>query len=137
MATTITVLIVDDDNDDREMFKEAASEINFDINCIEAVNGDDALQLLKKEEAFPDYIFLDLNMPRMNGRQFLEQFKKNEKFSSIPVIIYTTAKLMEDREETKELGAVHFISKPSSINALKKELEFVFSKEIGKNRAEL
>lgn len=134
MATTITVLIVDDDNDDREMFKEAASEINFDINCIEAVNGHDALQLLKKEEAFPDYIFLDLNMPRMNGRQFLEQFKKNEKFSSIPVIIYTTAKLMEDREEAKELGAVHFISKPSSISALKKELEFVFSKEIGKNR---
>lgn len=135
MAATITVLIVDDDDDDKEMFIEAASEINFSVDCIQVSNGQEALQLLKKEEFTPDYIFLDLNMPRMNGKQCLEYLKKNEKLKSIPVIIYTTSKRHEDKEETKKLGALHFITKPSSMNALKRELEFVFSKQMEKNSA--
>ncbi|MCW3110267.1 MAG: response regulator receiver protein [Segetibacter sp.] len=129
MSQNLTLLIVDDDEDDKEMFIEVATDIDASITCIKAANGFDALQLLKKEEIIPDFIFLDLNMPRMNGKQCLEHLKKNERLTLIPVIIYTTSKSSEDKEEVKKLGAVHFITKPSSMIALKKELEFVFSKK--------
>ena len=135
MQSTFTLLIVDDDEDDKEMFIEVATEIDSSINCIKAANGLEALQLLKKEEFFPDFIFLDLNMPRMNGKQCLVHLKQNEKLRSIPVIIYTTSKMAEDIEEAKRLGAVHFITKPSSMITLRKELEFIFSKIGGKNAA--
>ncbi|MCW3080987.1 response regulator [Segetibacter sp.] len=129
MHKTLSLLIVDDDEDDKEMFIEAVSELHHSINCIKACNGLEALEVLKKEEGLPDFIFLDLNMPRMNGKQCLEKLKKSQKFQSVPVIIYTTSKLAEDIEETKKLGAAHFISKPSSMITLKKELELVFSRE--------
>ncbi|GEO11308.1 response regulator [Segetibacter aerophilus] len=129
MRKTSTILIVDDDEDDKEMFLEIVAELQADIKCLKAGNGFEALEVLKKEALLPDFVFLDLNMPRMNGRQCLEQLKKDANFKKIPVIIYTTSRLEEDKEQTKKLGAVHFISKPSSLIALRIELEKVFSKE--------
>lgn len=129
MSHNLTLLIADDDEDDKEMFIEVVADINASINCVKAANGSDALQILKKEEPVPDFIFLDLNMPRVNGRQCLELLKKDEKLSSIPVIIYTTSRSSEDKEDVKKLGAVHFITKPSSMIALRKELEAVLSKK--------
>lgn len=129
MSKPLSILIIDDDADDKEMFCEVISDIGSSINCSTAANGYEALRWLQKVEVLPNFIFLDLNMPRMNGKQFLVQLKKIEKLSSIPVIIYTTSKLEQDREETIELGAVHFVTKPSSVSDLRKELEFVFEKK--------
>jgi len=128
MKEAFTLLIIDDDEDDKEMFIEAVSEINSCIRCLKASNGYEALQMLQNASIVPDFIFLDLNMPRMNGKQCLRQLKMCEKMRSIPVIIYSTSKLTEDKEDTDKLGAVHFITKPSSIQALKTELAFVFRK---------
>jgi CheY-like chemotaxis protein len=122
-----TVFIVDDDYDDIEMFIEAVAEIDPAINCIKASNGYEALQLLNKGEIIPDYIFLDLNMPRMSGKQCLDQIKKDENFQAIPVIIYTTTRLIEDKQELLELGAERFITKPSNMTTLVKELKIVLS----------
>lgn len=128
MPPPLTFLIIDDDDDDREMFIEAVAEIDISINCKTSTSANDALQMLAKDQIIPDFIFLDLNMPRMSGKQCLSQLKKNEKLSAIPVVIYTTSKLAEDKEDTKKLGATHFITKPSSLLLLKKELEYVLSK---------
>lgn len=123
------LLVADDDQDDREMFIEVVTEICPSLKCIKASNGKEALILVENEQISPDLIFLDLNMPRMNGRQCLKHLKENEKTKAIPVIIYTTSKLEKDKQETQKLGAVHFITKPTSMTVLKKELEYVFSQD--------
>jgi CheY-like chemotaxis protein len=135
MTSPLTLLIVDDDADDREMFIEVATEINPSCICVQANNGYEAFQLLNKENFVPEYIFLDLNMPRMNGKQFLENLKKNDRLRSIPVIIYSTSKMDGDKEEMKRLGAAYFITKPSSMETLKKELEIAFLTTRKKNGA--
>jgi len=125
-----TILIVDDDADDIELFCLAVGEIDDAIKCIHARTGEEALQLLRKNLLRkPDYIFLDLNMPRMNGKQCLGMIKKDPEFSEIPVIIYSTSKLPEDYKETKSLGAVHFLTKPSRHADLKKAISYVLEEK--------
>ena len=110
----LKILLVDDDADDRKYFKEAVREIDATIECATAKDGQQALELLQNpEHSLPDYIFLDLRMPRYNGKQCLMQIKADARLKDIPVIIYTTSKEVEESVELQRLGAVHFISKPS------------------------
>jgi len=114
-----TVLIADDDPDDIEMFVEALQELDNHIYCLSAGNGHEALQLLNVVNApKPDIIFLDLNMPKLNGKQCLIKLKQQDRFADIPVIIFTTSKLDDDNEEMRRLGAVDFITKPSKYGDL-------------------
>jgi len=107
------LLIVDDDEDDRQLFIESAKEVDKDIICITANEGQEALHILEnKENKLPDYIFLDLRMPRFSGKKCLEEIKKDKRLLHIPVIIYTTSREVVDATELKKMGAAHFISKP-------------------------
>ena len=72
------LMIVDDDTDDRFFFRSAIRKNNPSYECIEAENGDDALKQLRKAKYLPDFIFLDLNMPKMDGRECLEELKKDK-----------------------------------------------------------
>ena len=112
----ITLLIVDDDADDRQLFINTVHEIDDQIVCMTATDGFQALELLNKpvDTPLPDAIFLDLRMPRINGKKCLIELKKNEQLKDIPVIIYTTSTEVEDSIELTKLGAVYFISKPSN-----------------------
>ncbi|MEP6617216.1 MAG: response regulator [Ginsengibacter sp.] len=113
MKNKFILLIVDDDPDDRELFIESAKEVDENIVCITAGDGLEALSILKNEEnQLPDYIFLDLRMPRFDGRKCLKEIRNDPRLLSIPVIIYTTSRQVEDAIELKKMGAVHFISKP-------------------------
>lgn len=90
----------------------------------------DALELLKSYKIYrPDFIFLDLNMPRVNGKQFLIELKKKKDLAHIPVIIYTSSKWDKDKMETRDLGAVHFITKPDKLTALYIEISFVLERK--------
>jgi|SRR5687767_5956830 len=109
----VHVLIVDDDEDDRDLFCDAISVIDPSIECFMARNGEEALTGLKNNQfPSPNVIFLDLNMPRMNGIQCLAALKRDPSLKRIPVVIYTTSKLKEDRREANRLGAIDFITKP-------------------------
>lgn len=130
MGRFLVVLIIDDDEDDRCMFCEAVSEMSKSFNCITASTGHEALEFLDKATELPDFIFLDLNMPRMNGKQCLEKLKSNSRLSSIPVTIYSTSKFDKDKEETKAAGAEHFLTKPNSLEQLKRELNMIFGEKI-------
>ena len=92
--------IVDDDAEDRDILIEALCSINKNGQCFSAKNGEEGLQKLFEDVIpFPDFIFLDLNMPRLNGKQFLIEIKKKERFSHIRVVIYTTFSYDKDREK--------------------------------------
>lgn len=123
------ILIVDDDEDNRDLFCEAVRQLDSSIECTRAKDGEEALEILKSGKVYkPDFIFLDLNMPRVNGGQFLIEFNKSKEFRHIPVIIYTTSKRKEDQEDTKKLGAVHFITKPNKLSDLYKAISFVLER---------
>ena len=115
MKNKTKLLIVDDDADDRQLFIDAVKDFDEQIVCVSAKDGKDALDLLNDlNTSLPDYIFLDLRMPRFNGKRCLMEIKKNERLKEIPVIIYTTSRELEDSKELKEMGAIHFISKPAN-----------------------
>ncbi len=121
-------MIVDDDSDDREFFCDAVTELDSPAECLTAINGEDALKILRNEkEHLPDYIFLDLNMPKMDGRTCLAELKKDVKLKNIPVIIFSTSSQPKDIEETRELGAAYFLTKSSDFKKLQKEIVFVMS----------
>lgn len=124
-----TIFLIDDDIDDREIFEEALSSIEMDIEFQGAENGEIAFQKLNDPNfKKPDIIFLDLNMPKMDGRQFLLEVKKIKKFSDIPVVIYSTSSNAGDIQFTMENKATKFMTKPHSIYALQTELEATLKK---------
>lgn len=121
--------MIDDDIDDIEIFNIAITELEADIKCLTATDGTGALKILEDETFIPDYIFLDLNMPRMNGKQCLIEIKKMPRLSQVPVIIYSTSSSKRDIDETKKLGATFFLTKPSTISGLTEILKDVFQND--------
>ncbi len=119
--------IVDDDAEDRDLLIEALLSIDKGGQCFIARNGEEGLQKLTEDLIpLPDFIILDLNMPRLNGKQFLIEIKKIKRFSHIPVIIYTTSSYAKDREELKQLGALNYIIKPDGFDEICNALLAVF-----------
>jgi len=119
----MTILYVDDDRDDCELFTEAFHNIDQSIVCLTATDGQHALQLLAAVAELPDYIFLDVNMPVMDGKSCLVELKNNERFKNIPVVIYSTTADKDEISELYKLGASFFIHKPNNYAALCETLE--------------
>ena len=125
----MTCFIIDDDIDDREMFEIAVQGLEEAIKVHGAADCSEALRMLKNDEQFvPDFIFLDLNMPGLSGKECLPEIKKLPWLSNVPVIIYTTSSTPLDRRETLILGAADFITKEPSIAQLRNSLTMVFRK---------
>ena len=124
--SSITVLAADDDQDDRDMTLEAFQESRIlnDLHFVE--DGEKLLQYLRREGHFadplksprPGLILLDLNMPRMGGREALKEIKADPALRQIPVVIMTTSKAEEDIFRSYDDGASSFISKPSKFTTL-------------------
>lgn len=108
------VLHIDDDQDDLEIFSTTVEEFKPKINCISVNCAETALKKLVSRELSPEVIFLDLNMPGMDGFQFLSEVKKLPDFN-IPVVVLSTCSQPETIHTVKELGADGFISKPATM----------------------
>ena len=106
------------------LFVEALTEINPAIKCVMAKNGKEALLILQNDLfELPDYIFLDLNMPIMNGLNCLIEIKKTAVLKHIPVVLYSTSAEKEFTDASKKLGAMDFFVKPSNFSGLLKYLK--------------
>ena len=112
------LFLVDDDMDDHEIFKSALAKVDEDLALLTATNGYEALDVLSTASTLPDHIFVDLNMPRMGGLQFLKEIKQTDTLKNIPVIIYSTSSNPVDIAKTKQLGAISFVTKPSRFSDL-------------------
>jgi CheY-like chemotaxis protein len=109
----MTILLIDDDEDDRKLFFEATADYDDTIIYIAAADAPEALGYLNNAaNVLPDFIFLDLRMPGLSGEQCLVEIKKDLRLASIPVIIYTTSRDEKESVRLKGLGAAHFMSKP-------------------------
>lgn len=115
----MTILLIDDDEDDQDIFKEAATLVMPDIRFLLAKDGHQALEVLEGCSAnLPDHIFLDVNMPKMDGKEFLRIVKADPRFQKIPVVIYSTSKHKSELGEFFRMGASNYITKPSEFNLL-------------------
>jgi CheY-like chemotaxis protein len=122
----ITVLMADDDDDDREMTREAMEDTKMfhPLRCVS--DGEALLDYLRRRGRFaepgaaprPGLILLDLNMPRKDGLEALDEIKADPDLRRIPVVVLTTSKAEEDVVRSYELGASSFITKPVSFTGL-------------------
>jgi CheY-like chemotaxis protein len=108
-----SILLIDDDQDDKYFFSMALEEVDADVNLYTAADGREALEKLKF--VIPDVILLDMVMPGMNGAEFLRAIKRDRALSHIPVIIYTTTLSIFDEEDVLKLGAYHIYIKPVNL----------------------
>ncbi len=116
------ILLVDDDIDDQFFFADAVKELAQTLECVIANNGLEALGHLKDVSPLPSLIFLDLNMPIMNGFECLAKLKEINLFKEIPVIIFTTSNHPVDVERATSMGANLFLTKPPDFEVLKNKL---------------
>ena len=126
----MTILLIDDDEDDRNLFFEAVAEVDRTIECIGAVDAQDGLLYLNDlTNHVPDFIFLDLRMPGLSGQQCLEEIKRNARLAMVPVIVYTTSRDVNESAMLKKLGAAHFMSKPVSPDDVYYMVSFVLGEK--------
>ncbi|MBI5637980.1 MAG: response regulator [Nitrospinae bacterium] len=116
-----TVLIIDDSPTFRTMVSFALKKIANFKNEIQAADGLEALDALAKNDVH--LMICDVNMPNMNGLEFLKMVRSDEKYKRIPVIMLTTEGKDEDQERAMKLGANAYLNKPFKPNALKAEIE--------------
>ncbi|WP_020485418.1 response regulator [Methylomonas sp. MK1] len=115
------VLLVEDEPADAHLVKMSFKENRVRCNLHHVWDGVEALAFLRRQGADyvdvprPDLILLDLNMPRMNGREFLAKIKSEPDFSSIPAIVLTTSDIERDVVATYQLGANSYITKPVDV----------------------
>ena len=122
------ILLADDDKDDADIFQQALRTVDPSIGFFHVDTGAGIFEYLNDEKnARPSVVFLDLNMPEMNGWQCLARIKNEKQFESIPVIIYTTSSNPREYEIAQDLDAHGLITKPTDPNLLKKVLAIVTS----------
>ncbi|RZJ53159.1 MAG: response regulator [Flavobacterium sp.] len=119
------ILLADDDLDDTEMFCEALEDINENIICHCAANGNEALKILEELDKNPELIFLDVNMPVMSGWECLKALKKDKRFKDIPVIMISTSSHKKDMDIAADLGSMCYFVKPNHFNDLKHVLSSI------------
>ena len=115
----INIFLADDDQDDRELFMDALSELPIETSVKQFQNGVDLMAELYSGNPKPDTIFLDLRMPLMDGFECLTDIRSIPELSKIQVIIYSTSYNENEVEQLKESGANLYIKKPNSYNQLK------------------
>jgi len=123
---TISILMADDDEDDRMMTKEAFEEARLANELRFVEDGEELMEYLQRRGAYsdpassprPGLILLDLNMPRKDGREALQEIKSDPDLKQIPIVVLTTSKAEEDIYRSYDLGVNSFITKPVSFEGM-------------------
>ena len=131
----INILLAEDDKDDCLLFQEALEELDLQTQLTFVHDGVQLMQLLtKNSNQIFDVLFLDLNMPRKNGFECLEEIKRNDELKSLPIIIFSTSYDRRVADMLYDNGAQHYIYKPADFFELKiiiQEALLLLSKKSG------
>ena len=126
MNEPFTIVLADDDEGDRFLFREALKNLKIKVAVKTLNDGVYLMEYLEKEDTpLPFLLFLDLNMPRKNGLQCLKEIRATEKLREVPVAIYSTSSTEADIEKTFMNGANVYIKKPNDFSSLKEVLHKV------------
>lgn len=113
----MSILYIDDDPEDIEIFQDAIKTVDPSIACYSATSGREAFLFLNGLETLPDHIVIDINMPGMDGKTCLQELRKEKRFDSVNVIIYSTNSFSPDLEHFASMRAT-YMKKASSFNEI-------------------
>lgn len=116
------IVNVDDDKDDREMFCMAINKIDPAIECIQVESGEDAIDLLLNSKVAPDFIFMDINMPRMNGYECVREIYQYPNLKDTRIVMFSTTFNPRDQVEFGILG-IKYLLKTSSVTTLAESIK--------------
>jgi CheY-like chemotaxis protein len=126
----IHILLAEDDPDDRMLTRRAIVESQMETTFDAVKNGEELMQYLHRDGPYadetpprPDLILLDLNMPRMDGREALREIKSDAELRRIPVVVLTTSEAEQDILQSYDLGVNAFVTKPVSFDALSEAMQ--------------
>jgi len=122
------ILHVDDDPEDIEIFCDAVRQIDPSITCLVARSAEEALALLQSDIELPEYVFLDINMPKIDGNTCLQQIRRDIRLQNVAVIMYSTHLPEGEMDVYRSLNA-GFLTKPNSFTELLEQLSKVLVKE--------
>lgn len=123
----LTIFYTDDDPEDLELFKEAAESVHDNLELVTLSNGEKLLEALSNPPPSPHVLFLDINMPGLTGFDILQELRNGEKYSNLPVIIFSTSRDEVTISRSRELGANYFVPKSGHFPSLKKSIEFALT----------
>jgi DNA-binding response OmpR family regulator len=126
----MTLLCIDDDLEDTELLREAITVVDVNCKCVAASSGAEGLRILRGMT--PDHIILDINMPKMDGRETLQRIRKSAELRHVPVHILSTTGSSDEVELFRKLGATSFLTKPNSFNELCNFVKTVLRQPDGK-----
>lgn len=124
MKLELKILLVEDNIIEILKLKRAIENLGMSHEVLEAENGEIALDSIKQEEINPDIVLLDLNMPKMNGLEFLAKVRNDESMRHLPIIILSTSNNNRDLMEAYKLGVSGYILKPLKYDDYVKKIEF-------------
>jgi CheY-like chemotaxis protein len=125
----IVCLLIDDDSEEAEIFHYALEELNRPVKCVNCKSGKEAIAYLNKHVGDIDYVFLDMNMPRMSGVECLQQLRKLPATNMVPIVLYSSSFIEEQKELLKAMGASAFLNKTGSVFDLQNSLFRLFATE--------
>ena len=126
MLESLKILFIEDDTIEVMKFNRVIKTLGFNHRIVEAHNGEIAMELLKDRSNLPDIIILDLNMPKMNGIEFLIFLKNDKTFKYIPTIILTTSSNHKDLKQCYEIGIAGYILKPLKYEDYVSKIQKIF-----------
>ena len=130
MKLPLLTLLIDDDGDDRMFFEMAVDDLEFPVQCHFAHDGIQGIAMLNNTDFQPDFIFIDMNMPKMNGLECLQEIRKMERLNHVPVYLYSTSNDKIIAAKCIEYGGCGFIKKENSLDALTKRLQETFENHL-------
>ena len=134
MSKSLNILLIEDDTIEVMKFNRVIKTLGLNHKIIEANNGEEALLILKDKEIIPDVIFLDLNMPKINGIEFLQILKADDYLRYIPAVILTTSNNHKDVLECYKIGIAGYVLKPLKyddyVERVRKMIEYWSTNEL-------
>ena len=116
MKKPLDILLIEDDIDDVDLLKEALNDNNVHYEMEVIMEGDKVYNYLKGSEKLPGIIVMDLNLPKTDGKEILQEIKSNSPFINIPIVVLTTSSSKEDMDYCHRMGINKFITKPATID---------------------
>jgi len=123
-----TAILIDDDRDDLEFLEAAIRQVDHSVKCISYLFCDDALRkIVNDASSVPNYIFIDINMPRLNGNQCLKELRSDPKFKNVPITMLSTSMPAPVAEALKENGASFTFEKPKNFEDYEQILKLILN----------
>jgi CheY-like chemotaxis protein len=124
-SSKLYILLVEDDQDDVELMQDALRDNGIEFTMEVVKQGDKVIPFLKVCKDFPNIILLDLNLPKMHGREILSRIKLSDDFKQIPVAILSTSSSNSEREFCLSAGATMFLTKPTTVDGFNKTIKAI------------